>query len=336
MLTENKMPHEPKLILIDINVLGISSMREWTYMGNSFNGKPTSAIQGTLDKLSRLLARYDDHVPVILWDDRCHWREEILASYKRHRWETPEQQEFLESYLAQAAVVRQLVGHLGISQIFCPCFEADDLAGVICRGIDPSWQVVLATSDSDWYQILRENLIWFSPLGERQVTLADLSDPDAIRDGPFDSTDHFIQSKALAGDSSDGIPGVRGVGIKTAARLIREHGSVENLWAKFDGGTSIKGVIQLRVAGLECRDVYRRNLRLVDWRLAPSLPLNYEFEMNAANREAFEEACDEWGITTGPRASDLSSMTGDHATSVAIAIEQALSAATAKFSLTSI
>ena len=323
------MDGESKLILVDINVLGISSMREWAYVGNSFNGKATSAIQGTLDKLSRLLAKYDDHVPVILWDDRCYWREEILPSYKRHRWETPEQQAFLESYLAQAAVVRQLVGNLGIPQVFCPSFEADDLAGVICRGVDPDWRVVLATSDSDWYQALRENVIWFSPLSEKQVSLADLCDPAAIRDGPFDSTDHYVQAKALAGDASDGIPGVRGVGIKTAARLIREYGSVENLWAKHDGGMPVKGVIQLRVAGLEYRDIYRRNLRLVDWRLAPLLPSSYKFEMNAASREAFEVACDEWGITTGFLATERKSISVDHTTSLALAIKRILSTSTA-------
>ena len=327
MLTD-KMPSKPKLILIDINVLGISSMRERAYMWNSFNDKPTSAIQGTLDKLGRLLTKYDDHVPIILWDDRCLWREEILPSYKRHRWETLQQQEFLESYLAQASVVRELVGHLGVLQIFCPGFEADDLAGVICRGIDPSWEVTLATSDSDWYQTLRENVIWFSPLSKRQVTFADLSDPNEIRDGPFDSTDHFIQAKALAGDSSDGIPGVRGVGMKTAARLIREHGTVENLWAKHDSGAPMKGVIQLRVAGLEYRDICRRNLRLVDWRLAPLLPPNYEFEMSPVNREAFEVACDEWGITTGFLAADRKSISTDYTTRFAFVIEQILSAST--------
>ncbi len=318
------MPDKPKLILIDINVLGISSMREWAYMGNSFNDKPTSAIQGTLDKLSLLLAKYEDHVPIVLWDDRCHWREEILPSYKRHRWETPEQQAFLNSYLAQAAVVRQLVGHLGIPQIFCPCFEADDLAGVICRGIDPSWQIVLATSDSDWYQTLRENVIWFSPLTQRHVTLADMCDPAVIRDGPFDSTDHFIQAKALAGDSSDGIPGVRGVGIKTAARIIREYGSVENLWAKHDSGTPIKGAVLLRVAGIEFRDIYRRNLRLVDWRLAPAVSPNYEFEMNTANRKEFEVACDEWGITAGFLATKRKSISSDHTMSITIALKRIL------------
>ena len=71
---------------------------------------------GTLDKLFALLAGRPDHVPVVLWDDRCHWRERILPQYKRHRWVTPEQQAMLESYLAQTAVVRELVRHLGMGR----------------------------------------------------------------------------------------------------------------------------------------------------------------------------------------------------------------------------
>lgn len=325
------MIDEPKLILIDINVLGISSMRQSVYMGRSFRGKPTGAIQGTLDKLFLLISEYHGHVPIILWDDRCRWREGILPSYKRHRWETPEQQAFLDSYLAQAAVVRQLVGHLGIPQIFCPSFEADDLAGVICRGVDQNWAVVLATSDSDWYQVLRKNVIWFSPHTGRRVTLANLSDSTAVSEGPFDSTDHYIQAKALAGDSSDGIPGVRGVGIKTAARIIHEHGSLETLWAKYDDGVPARGIIQLRVAGPEYRDIYRRNLRLVDWRFAPSLPASYEFEVNAANHRIFEAACNSWGLTSAIRDSGSKSILRDHMASVAAAVKQILSASTGEY-----
>ncbi len=184
-------------------------------------------------------------------------------------------------------------------QIFCPGFEADDLAGVICRGVDQSWEVVLATSDSDWYQALREKVIWFSPHTEKQITLGDLLGAVAVREVPFDSIDHFIEAKALAGDASDGIPGVVGVGIKTAAKIIHVHGSVESLWAKHDGGAAVKGVIPLRVAGQEYREIYRRNLRLIDWRLAPSLPADYEFEMNAANRRGFEGLYEAWGLRLG-------------------------------------
>ncbi len=314
----------PKLILIDINVLGISSMHQWAYKDRRFKGKPTAAIQGTLEKLSRLSSVFPGHVPIVLWDDRCHWREAILPRYKRHRWGTPEQQAFLESYLAQAAIVRQLVGHLGIPQIFCPGFEADDLAGVICRGIDQSWEVVLATSDSDWYQALREKVTWFSPHTEKQITLANLHGAVAVSEVPFDSIDHFIEAKALAGDSSDGIPGVPGVGIKTAARIIHEHGSLESLWAKHDGGVAVKGVIPLRVAGQEYREIYRRNLRLVDWRLAPSLPADYEFEMSGADRRGFEGLCEAWGLTAGVREFGGKVIVGAHGAGVAGVIGRVL------------
>ena len=320
------MIDESKLILIDINVLGISSMHQWAFKDRCFKGKPTAAIQGTLEKLSRLSSVFPGHVPIVLWDDRCHWREAILPRYKRHRWETPEQQAFLESYLAQAVIVRQLIGHLGIPQIFCPGFEADDLAGVICRGVDPSWEVVLATSDSDWFQALRENVIWFSPHTEKQITLGDLRGAAAVSEVPFDSIDHFIEAKALAGDSSDGIPGVVGVGIKTAARIIHEHGSLESLWAKHDGGIPVKGVIPLRVAGQEYREIYRRNLRLIDWRLAPPLPAEFEFEMEAVNRRGFEGLCEAWGLTAGVRGFGGRVNVGEHVTGVAGVIERVLSA----------
>ena len=225
---------------------------------------------------------------------------------------------------SQAAIVRQLVGHLGIPQIFCPGFEADDLAGLICRGVDQRWEVVLATSDSDWYQALREKVTWFSPHTEKQVTLGDLRGATAVSEGPFDSIDHFIEAKALAGDSSDGIPGVRGVGIKTAAKIIREHGSVESLWAKHDGGVAVKGVIPLRVAGQEYREIYRRNLRLIDWRLAPSLPAGYQFEMNGANRRGFEGLCGLSWLTSGVRDFGGKLIVGEHVTGVAGVIERIL------------
>ena len=198
------------------------------------------------------------------------------------------------------------------------------MAGVICRGVDQNWEVVLATSDSDWYQALRENVIWFSPHSEKQITLADLRGAVAVREVPFDSIDHFISAKALAGDASDGIPGVVGVGIKTAARIIHEHGSLESLWAKHDGGVAVKGVIPLRVAGQEYREIYRRNLRLIDWRLSPSLPANYEFEMNAADRRGFEELCEAWGLTAGVREFGGRVIVGEHVAGVAGAIERVL------------
>jgi 5'-3' exonuclease len=291
------LPGMTRLLLIDINILGIGAMREYEYRDRRHQGKATGAIHGTFDKLASLLEDHADHLPLVLWDDRCRWREEILPRYKRHRWETPEQQAFLESYLAQAAVVRQLLGHLGLPQVFCPDFEADDLAGVICRGADPAWKITLATSDTDWYQALRKNVTWRSPRTGKIVRESDLADVELIEEGPFHSTDHYVCAKALAGDTADGIPGVKGVGLKTAARIIRDHGSVEALWAKHDAGEAIKGVALQRAAGLECRADYFRNLKLIDWRLAPPLRNDFELELREPEPAAFAQLCGYWDLT---------------------------------------
>lgn len=320
-------PPGTRVQLIDINVLGFGAMREWAYKDLSFEGKATGAIQGTLDKFLALTAERPAYVPVVLWDDRCHWRERILPAYKRHRWETPEQLAMLESYLAQAAVVRELLGYLGIPQIFCPGFEADDLAGVIARDSDPDWEIVLATSDTDWLQALRGNVVWVSPATGLHVRLADLADPDKVRGGPFLSTDHYVQAKALAGDTGDGIPGVEGVGLKTAAKILREQGSLEALWARRDGGVPIKGAVLQRTAGRDVRDMYYRNLRLIDWRLAPPLPTDRELQYGPPDRDAYRAACAAWGVTRRTTAEEDPAIGAAADTAVA-AIRLMLAAAT--------
>lgn len=285
-----------QILLVDVNVLGIGSMRQYSYSDLTHRGRETGAIHGIAEKLAELADDLRQHVPVVLWDDRCRWREKLLPQYKRHRWSTPEQQAFLESYLWQAKVASKLLGHLGVPQVSCTGFEADDIAGAIVRHASPKWRIRLATTDRDWWQALRPNVDWQSTYSGQVVTLADLGNPNRAKDGPFHSVDHYVQAKALAGDTSDGIPGVRGVGVKTAARLIREHGSVEALWARHDAGEVLKGVILQRVAGPEYRDAYRRNLQLVDWRLAPPLGKGVRVNAGRPDRAAAARICKYWGL----------------------------------------
>lgn len=283
-----------------------------------------------MDKLFALALDYPEHLPIILWDDRCRWREAILPQYKLHRWRTAEQRALLESYLAQASVVRQLLAHLGLPRVFCPDFEADDLAGVVCRGGDPDWEIVLATSDRDWVQAIRKNVTWLSPSSGATITLEDFGDGEGIEGGSFDSTDHFVKAKALAGDASDGIPGIDGVGLKTAAKIIGEHGSVEALWAKHDAGIPIKGVVQQRAAGPDYRETYLRNLRLVDRRLAPPLPANVELQFGDPDGDAFERACDASGLSVEHKRMGQRLVVGGQRTVVLAAINRILLAAEAR------
>lgn len=124
----------------------------------------------------------------------------------------------------------------------------------------------------------------------------DLSDPERVSGGPFTSVDHYIQAKALAGDPSDGIPGVVGVGIKTAAKIVREHGSIETPWAKHDAGESIKGVVVQRAAGPQYRSTYFLNLQLIDWRLAPALSADLHLHADKPDRTAAAKVRKLWGL----------------------------------------
>jgi 5'-3' exonuclease len=284
-------------MLVDINVLGFGAMRDYEFRHRTHRGHATGAILGTFKKLSKLLSENHNRIPVLLWDDRCHWREEIFPQYKRFRWKTAEQRAFLNSYLAQASVIQKLLRCIGVPQVSCPSFEADDIAGLICRHIDPDWQITLATTDCDWFQALRTNVVWISTTTGTTISESDLMSPTAVKDGPFFSVEHFVKAKALAGDPSDGIPGVDGVGLRTAARILKDHGSMEALWTKFDAGHPIKGVIMQRSAGTKYRNVYRRNLRLVDWRLAPPLSRDFLVEFAAPDPPAFRTLCTEWGLS---------------------------------------
>ena len=143
---------------------------------------------------------------------------------------------------------------------------------------------------------MRTNVEWYSVATGKIVTHTDLGDPDLVAGGPFASVDHFIQAKALAGDPSDGIPGVVGVGIKTAARIIRDYGSVEALWASHDAGDRIKGVILQRAAGHEYRAAYRRNLQMIDWRLAPRLGAGIQVDGGRSDEAEVSRVCGVWGI----------------------------------------
>lgn len=322
----------PELLLIDINILGIGSMREYEFQHLAHRGQNTAAIHGACTKLAKLLRVNQSKTPVVLWDDRCEWRERILPQYKRHRWETPDQQAFLRSYLCQVEVIRALLNYLGLPQVSCPSFEADDIAGLICRQLDPDWQVTLATTDTDWYQALRKNVAWVSTRNGDVVRVTDLGNTDLVKGGPFLSTDHYVQAKALAGDSSDGIPGVKGLGLMTAAKIINEHGSIEALWAKYDAGSPLKGVALQRAAGLDYRDVYYRNMQLVDWRMAPRFDPNFLLEFADPNVSAFESLCSEWGLKAVAEAYKDFSVSRESAMSAVVQIRTILQAASSKAS----
>ena len=289
-----------KLNLIDINALGYAAMYQPNLAKLAFNGQSTAALHGAVMSVLSLLKTYPEHVPVILWDGHARWRKELLPEYKSNRSDTEDKRQIRDAYRKQTPVIRQMLWLMGVPQVMCAHCEADDLAGWICRYLDPADEVILSTKDSDWWQALRDNVLWHSPVHKKTLCFADLSDPELMKEASFDSIEQYVCAKALAGDSSDCIPGIDGVGMKTAVKVLREHGSMEALWEKFDRGDKLTGKVLLKMAGPEFRESYQRNLQLIDWRRAPPIPGDITVISTTPELDAFELLCAEYGLTRMP------------------------------------
>lgn len=271
------MTFKPDLSLIDINGLGYAAMYIPALSRLEVNGFSTGAIHGAMTSLFSNMARNPDAVPFVLWDCRATWRHESLPEYKGNRSNNPDKIAIRESYRKQVPIIQLLLGALGIPQISCGEAEADDVAGAICRNIHPSWLIELTSKDTDWFQSIAPNVVWHSPFLKRTVDLTLLANPDnGLSDGHFFTPREYLHAKALAGDDSDCIPGIDGVGLATAVKIMRQHdGTIEGFWRDADEGRiKPKGVIKERLASTHSRDIYARNLKLMDWGRSPPMQTN--------------------------------------------------------------
>ncbi len=293
--------HIPDILLIDINALGYSSMYVPALAKLKHGDFYTGGIHGGLGSVFSLMNQYPKAIPVVLWDRHATWRFESYPDYKSNRGNTPEKIAIKESYKNQAPIIQMFLNGLGIPQVACGEAEADDLAGVICRNIDPSWRITLATHDTDWYQVISENIVWQSPRNKDVVIdLAYLANPNNDLEYHFLTPQEYIEAKALAGDTSDTIAGIEGVGLKTAVKNIRAHGvSINEFWAAVDSGSfTPKGVVEKRLATQESRDIFKRNMKLMDWSKSPEI--RTDLLSLTAGKPNWDEAhaiADEYGLT---------------------------------------
>nr|MBU2749094.1 DNA polymerase I [Acidithiobacillus montserratensis] len=257
------------LLLIDGNNIGYAAMYQPALSRLAHNGSPTGGILGLTQSVMRLSALFPDAVPVVLWDGHAAWRRELCPEYKANRKDTPEKIEVAEKWRQQEPLARTMLYHMGVTQVRACNAEADDLAGLFCRSLQtedcPVRQITLVSNDRDWWQALGPSVDWFSPITDTRVTVEDMG-TDKVKDGPFSGVDEYLLAKAIAGDDSDNIPGVSGVGVKTAVKLLRTHGGLEGICAAVENG-SAKDKKSAAIA--EQHATIRRNLRIMDWRQAP-------------------------------------------------------------------
>lgn len=217
-----------RLLLVDGHYYLYRSFFAIRGLTNS-RGEPTNAIYGFSKALRRMIVDVRPTLGAVIWDSGLPERRTTLQpEYKQNRPEMPSEMRPQEEWL-QARVPL-----FGLASLSCPNTEADDLiASYARRAANDGLEVVIATSDKDILQLTSERICVYS------TAKADVADGgfallgvEEIRKKWGVDPGRIADVLALTGDSSDNIPGVPGVGGKTAAKLINEFGSLDNLLAR--------------------------------------------------------------------------------------------------------
>lgn len=211
------------------------------------DGMYTNAIYGFLNILQKLLDETKPDALCVTFDKKAPtFRHQAYEGYKGTRKPMPEELSM------QMPVLRQVLEAMRIPYYELDGWEADDLLGTISRRCEAAgWDCAIATGDKDSLQLITDHTtikLVTSRMG--QTSWKDMT-PDAFREQYGFDPIHMIDLKGLMGDSSDNIPGIKGVGEKTAMGLIQTYGSIEQLYANFDS-TEIKGALRTKLdAGRE-------------------------------------------------------------------------------------
>ncbi len=216
-------------------------------------GQPTNALRGTLDALARLVGdRRPSHL-ACAWDQdwRPQWRVDLLASYKAHRVAESGIGEGVPDELAeQIGPIRAVLEALGLQVIGAPGAEADDVIGTLVTRFGGRVRVEVASADRDFTQLVDDaaGISLLTPMGRtstagwRRVDEAQVLAAYGVAPGSY------VDLAGLRGDPSDGIPGVAGIGERTAARLLARYGDLAGIRAAAEADALEKGGLTARHA----------------------------------------------------------------------------------------
>ena len=287
-----------KLVLLDGYSLMYRAFHALSTPMTAPDGTPTNAVHGFVMMLLRVLDEEAPTAAAVAFDVSKHtFRTDLYDGYKANRKPMPEE------LRQQDPVIRDLLERMGLRIVECEGFEADDILGTLSRQCEEmGMEALLVTGDRDSFQLAGENTsILYT---KRGISETQRVTPAWVRETYGVTPAQLIDVKGLMGDASDNIPGVPGVGEKTALRLIAQYGDLEHVLAGADKGE--KGRLRERLlenAGLarlsRTLAAIRRDapvaLDLDAWRLnglGGGLPRLRELGMNQAARRLAQLAGD--------------------------------------------
>ena len=228
-----------KIVLVDGNNLLFRSYYATLYTGNIMRNKdgfPTNGVYGFVNMINKIVNDEKPEYMMVAFDIGKTFRHEKYERYKDGRKETPDELK------VQFPIAKKILAAMGIKYLECAGYEADDIIGTVSMWCekDPEYEALIVSSDKDLLQLISD---------ETTVKLLKTKDYIMMDRKTFNETYgfepiHMIDLKALMGDASDNIPGVRGIGEKGAIKLVSEYTTIENIYANIN---NIKGATQTKL-----------------------------------------------------------------------------------------
>lgn len=233
---------------------GVKDLRE------APDGTPTNAVRGLLDMVATLTTRFSPTHLVCCWDDdwRPDFRVQAIPSYKAHRLVegSQDKEEAPPELEVQVPIIRRALESFGIPVLGAPGYEADDVIGTLTARHHGRMPIGVVTGDRDLFQLVDDaadvSVIYTAKAGVRDAEVIREEDLQTRYGVPTGRA--YAEMAMLRGDTSDGLPGVKGIGEKTAAQLLATYGTLAALREAVDSGDpAIKGA---RRANLEAGGAY--------------------------------------------------------------------------------
>ena len=226
------------------------------------DGIPVGAVYGFTNMVLKLMKEHSHAAIAVIFDAaRANFRNDIYEDYKANRDETP------EDLIPQFPLVREATEALGLPAVELEGYEADDLIATYAKqATAKGMQVKIISSDKDLMQLVDDNIKMLDPMKNKIIDEAGVLEKFGV------TPDKVVDVQSLAGDSTDNVPGVPGIGIKTAALLINEYGSLEELLSRTEEIKQNKR----REALIENAEMARISQQLV--RLATDVPVPVPLE----------------------------------------------------------
>ena len=186
-------------------------------------GRPINAVFGFTAMLQKILRRNPDYVAVVLDAGEKTFRNDLFADYKAQRKPMPDE------LVEQLPLVNEVIDAHGIARVVQPGFEADDIIATLARQADrEGFDVTILTADKDAQQLLSDHIKIYDNRKDAVIDVAALQAEKGI------TPEQVVEAMALSGDASDNVPGIPGIGPKTAFELIQKYGTLENVLAHVD------------------------------------------------------------------------------------------------------